>query len=115
MVVKQHRLSRQKDFQRVFGRGKRLNSRFISVRVAPNGLNVFRFAIVVSNKVSKKATTRNKIRRQIREIIRVRLPNIKLGFDAVITVNSGILSHSFQEIKQAIDASFKKSGLLTND
>ena len=58
--------------------------------------------IVVSTKVSKKAVVRNKIRRQIKEILRLPLINSRFAVNRVV-VKSNIVGHSFDEIKKDIE------------
>lgn len=72
----------------------------VFIKYKKNNLNKNSFRIIVSVKVSKKAVVRNKIRRQIREILRQ--ANLKQGYDIVVITNKDILNKSFQEIKQRV-------------
>ena len=56
--------------------------------------------IIVSTKVSKKATERNKIKRRIREIIRDR--SQKTGQNYKIYVNPSAKNLSYQELEKEI-------------
>lgn len=49
-----------------------------------NGLVVSRFAFVVPTSIDKRATTRNRIKRILRERVRTLLPKLPLGRDIVI-------------------------------
>lgn len=58
--------------------------------------------IVVSTKVSKKAVVRNKIRRQIKEILRMPLISSRFAVSRVVA-RPNIVGHSFDEIKKDIE------------
>lgn len=70
------------------------------IKYKKNNLNKNSFKIIVSLKVSKKAVTRNKIKRRIREILRD--ANLNQGYEIVVITNKNILDKSFQEIKKCV-------------
>lgn len=82
------------------------------VKKIVNGLPNNRFGIVVSNKVAKKATVRNKLKRRIREVIRQFLPDLKTGFDVVVVAYPPILEKDFDQIKNLLGESFAKLHLF---
>lgn len=71
MLPKQHRLDR-KDFDLVFKKGRRIRGKnFSLVVLAAGGRNEeCKIGVVVSKKVFKKAVDRNKLKRQIRSILK---------------------------------------------
>ena len=75
-------------------------------------MKVSRFAFIVSLKVSKKAILRNKIKRRLRELVKSRLPNIKKGYDIVLTVAPGLEIKNFWETEESINKLFKKAKLI---
>ncbi|NEP01866.1 MAG: ribonuclease P protein component [Symploca sp. SIO2E9] len=99
-----NRLRHWRDFQTVYQKGNRLSSRYLSLRClrakqnavgsslpAAWGLNnqsefSTRIGISISQKVSKKAVIRNRIKRQLRAVLRQFLPQMSLGWDIVIVV-----------------------------
>lgn len=66
MLPRRHRLSR-KEFDRVFLAGKNKYSSFFRVKYLPN--NDFKLAFVVPKKLVKGAVIRNKLRRQLYQIL----------------------------------------------
>lgn len=116
MLVKKYRLVKDKDFEMVFKRGKSFFSKIIILRTAKNNLDVSRFGIIVSTKTAKKATQRNKIKRWIREAIRLDLSKLKTGFDCVLIARPTILTTKpkvdYQEIKKTLGYLFKRSRLF---
>jgi len=113
MLKKDLRLRKQKDFDRVFGKeGRFFAEKCLSLKVAPNGLDESRFGFIVSNKVSKSAVRRNRIKRLLRESIRLRWDAIKPGLDVVVMVRSDISENTFVDVDKAVDSLLKKSGIL---
>jgi len=70
MLVKSHRLVKQKDFEKVFKQGRPYYTKFLGAMILANQLDFNRFGIVISSKVSKKATERNKLKRRIKHMAR---------------------------------------------
>ena len=84
----------------------------IMLRVAPTKESESRFAFVVSTKVSKKAVVRNKLRRRLREIVRLELPHIQQGHDVLIAVRPQAIRMSYQELRTALIELFTKARLF---
>ena len=106
-----NRLTKDKDFSNVFDNGRSSFNKIIGVKTAANQQTSSRFGILVGVKVSKKAVERNKIKRQIREIIRLKLNEIKSGYDIIIITLPAVLNKNYQDIEQSINRHFKKLGL----
>ena len=83
-----------------------------SLKKLPESEKPVKFGIVISSKISKKAVVRNKIRRQIREVLRENLINIKTGQKVMIVVKNTALDKDFKEIRQDLENLLKKSNLL---
>jgi ribonuclease P protein component len=80
-----------------------------------NNLGLNRFGFVVSQKVSKKATVRNKIRRRLAEVIKAEMKNIKIGTDMVLIALPGIEKKGFSDIKGTVGDALIKTELITNN
>lgn len=112
MLSKKYRLQKDKDFDLVFKKGKNLGSKFLFLKLRKNGLEISRFGFILSKKISKNATVRNKIKRRLREIIRKELGNIKSGFDIVIVAKPTIVGKDYLETREEVGGLLKKAGLL---
>jgi len=109
MLPKKNRLTRDKEFDRVFKNGKSSYNNIVGFKVINNNLNINRFGIIVGKKVSKKAVERNKIKRQIRAIIRSKkLEKIKQGYDCLIIALPKIKLTNYQTIEKSITNNFIK-------
>lgn len=108
MLPRQHRLTRNKDFQKVFKEGKYISVRngFLCVKFLKNTLGFSRFGFIVSSKVSNKANKRNRIRRVLQGIVLNKLATVKPGFDVVIIAKKAVGGKSFKDISSTINSVF---------
>ncbi|MSQ15173.1 MAG: ribonuclease P protein component [Dehalococcoidia bacterium] len=69
-ITKEQRLHTKLDFQRVYSSGRSNSNYLLVLRSIPNTLGVTRFGFVVSKRLGN-AVKRNRLRRQLKEIVRV--------------------------------------------
>ena len=112
MLTKINRLKKEKDFERIFKKGKSFKNGFLILKIVLNDLEESRFGFIVSQKVSKKAVLRNKIKRRLRDIIQKNIAKIKKGVDVALIVLPGLEKKSFLETKETLDVLLKKTGLV---
>lgn len=112
MLKKVNRLTKKKDFSLVFKKGYFFREQFISIKTLKNELPYSRVGIIVGTKISKRAVRRNKIKRLLREVFRLKINSIKPGFDIVVIPNIAVLEKKFKEIQQAVDRVLIKSKLV---
>ena len=113
MLPKLHRLTKRKDFDALFKGGKLIYGRQLQARVAKTGQNQpTRIAIVISAKTEKSAVKRNRAKRQVREVLRKVVSQIKPGFDVAITIKHSFLPLPFDAKQTATLELVKKASLL---
>ncbi len=112
MLKKELRIRKQKDFDNIFSKGAYFSEKFLVLKVVENDLEASRFGFIVSNKISKKAVERNRIKRLLREAVRLKQNKIKLGFDAVFIFRGKEVKKSFKDIDAIVEKLLKRSGLL---
>ena len=88
MLKKTQRISSKRLISLLFKKGNLYNHFHFKVRFLPSLHSVNQFAVVVSKKVSPKAVQRNRIKRQLTEIIRLELPRFHPPLVALILVKS---------------------------
>ena len=103
MLAKQYRLQEDKDFESVFKKGRVFSGKSLFLKFKKNNLQVSRFGFVIGKKISNKAVVRNKLKRQLRGIVRKNLANTKPGFDIVVVVKPEIINKNYQEIKNDLE------------
>lgn len=101
MLPRRNRLCSE-DFEKIIKEGNFFPARFFSLRILKNNLNYSRFGIVVGGKVTKKAVSRNKIRRRSYEIIRREWSTVPMGFDIVFFAKKSALEADFDELKEDV-------------
>jgi ribonuclease P protein component len=99
MLPHSYRLRKSKDFESTYRKGRLFDGRLILARINQNSLGHARVGIIVSKKVSKKAVQRNKIRRQIRDIIRSNILSCVDGYDLAIIAKPISAKASYSEIE----------------
>ncbi len=112
MLPKKYRLISKKDFEKVFKTGRGRHGKILGIKFAQNNLENSRFGFIISKKVSPKAVMRNRIKRQVREIIHLNLDSIKNGLDIVIICHPEIIKKNYQEIEEAILKTIKEIKIL---
>jgi ribonuclease P protein component len=112
MIKKANRLTRKKDFDAVWQKGRSSFDKIFGVKVLSSGLQANRFGIMAGLKFSKKAVERNKIKRRIREIIGAEENNLKKGFDIAITVLPAARGLDFAELRESMIYNLKRLRLL---
>ncbi|MDP2737046.1 MAG: ribonuclease P protein component [bacterium] len=103
MLAKRSRLVKEKDFKKIFKAGKSLHTKIFSIKVLDNGLEVNRYGIIISAKVSKKAVERNRLKRQFGEAIKNFDKKLISGFDLVFMVSPTALKQEYKFIKSELE------------
>lgn len=112
MLPQANRLRLDKDIKALFAKGKGVFGVVCGIKFRPNGLPVSRFAVVVGLKVSKKAVVRNRLRRQIRAMLRHELDHFRPGYDLMILVRPAAVDKKPEEIKSDLLKNLKKTPVL---
>jgi len=112
MLKKDFRIRKQRDFDRIFKEGKFFSLGCLALKAAKNDFPYSRFGFVVSNKISKSAVKRNRIKRLLRESVRISRDEISAGFDIVIMVRKDFSEKKMPEVKNEMMNLLRKSGLV---
>lgn len=108
MLTRTRRIAKEKDFNTILGRGRFVATPFFLLKYTNNDLAYDRYGFVVSKKVSKKATERNKAKRRLRAIAQKNPYTAAHGRDMVFVVKKEIVHAPFNAIQEAALAAFKK-------
>ena len=114
MLPKENRLKHMKDFDILFKEGRFVGGRFLTVKywkVDPEkyprrkyNVEDLKIGFVVGKKVHKSAVKRNRIKRQMREVVRLLLKENKLkkGFNVAFIAKPEILGVEYVEVEKEI-------------
>ncbi len=117
-LPKAHRLRRRQEFDTVYRRGRRHHASHLLLRVVPSPEGAsdlpapIRVAVVVSQKVHKRAVIRNRIRRQILAGFQTLLPRLSPGRLLVITVKPAALECDYHKFLQELEQLLAKAEVL---
>lgn len=112
MFVRLSRLHLKRDFDRVFKKGRKVFHPLLGLRFFKNTLPTSRVVVVVGGKVSKSAVKRNRVRRRLRELIRVRLTQLAEPSDLIFIAKPEALKATFTELEVAVDHVLRRAKLL---
>ena len=107
-------LKKNSDFRRLYNKGKSAATPYLVVYCRPNRLERNRLGYTVSTKLGH-AVTRNRVRRRLREIVRLNAPSVRPGFDLVIVARSRAVDAAYKKLERAYLNACARLGLLRED
>ncbi len=110
---KSERLRKNTEFVSTM-KGKRLSLDGLSLFYARNGRGNFRIGISVSKKLAN-AVKRNRLKRQIRNIVMNILAGYALGYDLVFVARRELYSSSYEQIRKTVEAILRRTALRNQD
>lgn len=110
MLNKNHRLTKRKEFGYIYKLGKRVSVGELSLIYIPTKLKISRFGFVVSKKVGK-AHVRNKVKRQLSEIVRLNVNQFNANFNYIFVAKPEIVSLNYAAKQEKIFELLKKARL----
>lgn len=112
MFAQKNRLTKKKDIDSVFKSGRYSFAKDLGIKYLKNNLDHPRFAVIVSNQVSKKATERNQIKRRLREIVRLARPQLPQNLDLIVLTRPSVKQLDYAEMQNQLSFCFKKARLI---
>lgn len=89
---REKRLLKPEDYKRVFAEPKSSISSYFRVLARTNEQSIPRLGVVVAKKVIRKAVTRNRVKRIIRESFRTH-QDVLVGLDIVVLLRRDVMMH----------------------
>ena len=83
----------------------------MSVKAVNFGRPLSRLVVVVGKKVSKRAVTRNRIRRRIIESLRSRWATVLPGYDIVLSVHTDVSKMAKIILQEHLEKALKRAGV----
>lgn len=110
-----YRLRRPDQFLRVRRTGRKWDAAFISLSVSQNRRRQSRCGFVVGKRIGK-AVVRNRVRRRLREAVRLMYNHIAPGWDLVFIARSPELTTvGFSQIQASVEQLLQRAGLWDGD
>jgi ribonuclease P protein component len=103
-----------KEFEEVLKKGKgfRFDGLVLKLLLKEGGK---KFGFLISKKILKKATQRNRLKRRLREILREKIEEIGEGIRVVFITLPGLEKKEFKELREIFEKLLKKSKILKNE
>lgn len=113
MIPRKFRLSGRKNIEKVKSEGKFVQSdSFGLVYLDKSNDDKPRFGIIVSKKISSKATVRNKVKRMIRYNLMQLAARIKRGYDLMLLIKRNILDLDSLSFKKELESALKRESII---
>jgi ribonuclease P protein component len=104
-----------RDISKIYKKSKPYYSEHLVLRFVQNSLSTSRFCFIVSNKIDKRATKRNALRRRLRAIMSA--SELQFGFncDVIVQVKKNFdYPYSFSQISSETKDLLRKAGLVND-
>lgn len=116
-LPKAHRLRKRQDYRAVYKGGIRRYSPHLTLialkeQQSEDFARPTKLGISISKKVSKKAVTRNRIKRQIKGAIQSNLDAISPGWKIVITVKPKAIECKYEHFLRELEELLKKAKII---
>ena len=113
-MKQRYTLKKNSDFRRLYSRGKSVVTPYLVVYCRRNRGGENRLGYTVSTRLGH-AVVRNRVRRRLREIVRLNAPALKQGWDLVIVARSRSVGADYRKLEAAYLQACGKLGLLRED
>lgn len=110
-MKKQERLRKPSEFERVRSQGQCWEHPLVVLCALPNGLPFTRFGFVASRRIGR-AVARNRARRLMREVMRLKRGAIQDGWDLVLIARHRAPQSNYWEMEEAIAMLCQRAGVL---
>lgn len=112
MLQRTYRLRRRSDFHKLHRHGRSCHGATFTLKYRPNRLPHSRAAVVVSTKVAKRATVRNRTRRRFYAQLQQLWPQLKPGYDLVILTRQPATDLREPQLSEQLRSCFRRAGIL---
>jgi ribonuclease P protein component len=101
-------LTKDRQFQLVYDKGRSWAGRDVVIRALPNELDISRYGFAVGRRLGK-AVVRNRVKRRLREILRQ--ITLRRGWDIVLVARNPAARVDYKSLKISVEGLLVKAGL----
>ncbi|MBP1994598.1 ribonuclease P protein component [Paenibacillus eucommiae] len=111
-MEKIYRLAKREDFNKVYRYGKsEANRQFVLYYLPQPGNEHFRLGVSVSKKIGN-AVVRNRLRRMMKEIVRLKKEQMTPHYDYILIARKPVLEMDFESMEKSIFHVIRKASLV---
>jgi ribonuclease P protein component len=110
-VKRRYRVRSNARFQEIRQKGRSLSNDLAVLCALPNGLPYSRFGFSVSARIGG-AVQRNRIKRQLREAVRLRMAEVSPGWDVIFIARRPIRDARYEQMDRACARLLRRAHLL---
>ena len=108
------KIKKQRDFAAVLAHGTAWSAQSFRLIARPNHLSFSRCGFITSKRIGK-AVTRNRVRRRLRESVRLYYPHVQPGMDLVFIARRGAVRVSFWQLHRHVHKVLRRAHLLPRE
>ena len=113
-MKQRYSLKKNSDFRRLYAKGKSAATPYPVLYCRKNRLEHNRVGYTVSTKLGH-AVVRNRVRRRLREIVRLNADAVKPGYDLVLVARSRAVDAEYKKLERAYLTACEKLELLRKE
>jgi len=106
------RLKKRREYLSLQQTGRKIHAKHFLFFVNPSTTSHSRIGITITTKVEKRAVLRNRLRRRIREIFRVRASMLSTPIEIVVIARNNSCDLPFEELERQVVNALRKAGDL---
>lgn len=114
MLKRINRLKKRYQFNYVYKSGEHFSGEHMVLYLVSSKTKSIKVGLAVTKKVGK-AVVRNRIRRQLREIIKKQVPSLKQNYNIIVVARDNITSASFETLTNEFSKLIKKANLINEE
>lgn len=113
-MKRRYRVREDRRFREIRQRGRSAASDLLVLSALANDLPYSRFGFAVSSRIGN-AVVRNRIKRRLREIMRLRMATIRPGCDIILIARKPIRSAEYHQLETACARLLRRAQLLLDE